>query len=171
MKEICAYAPATIANLSVGFDVLGIALDSIGDKVSLILNGNKNNRVTEIINGYNLPKDIEKNCCSVVIQKMQQKLNIYNGVDIRIRKGFKSGSGLGSSSASSAAAAYAYNELIGKPFTEQELVYFAAEGEFVACGTAHADNVAPSIMGGLVLIRSHNPVDIIKLPIPKNLHA
>jgi homoserine kinase len=171
MNKITAFAPATIANLSVGFDVLGLALDSIGDTVELSVNGTYKNRITEIINGVNLPKETEKNCCSVVIRKMQEQLGEFIGVDIKITKGFKSGSGLGSSSASSAAAVYAYNNLIGSPFTEQEMVVFAAEGERVACGSAHADNVAPSLMGGLVLIRSHSPIDIIRLPVPENLHA
>ncbi len=167
MKKITAFAPATIANLSVGFDVLGLALDSIGDTVEVSVNGSDKNRITEIINGVHLPMETEKNCCSVVIRKMQEQLGEYIGVDIKITKGFKSGSGLGSSSASSAAAAYAYNNLIGSPFSEQEMVVFAAEGERVACGAAHADNVAPSLMGGLVLIRSHSPIDIIRLPVPK----
>lgn len=171
MKKISAFAPATIANFSVGFDVLGLALDSIGDTVEVVLNNETENKIKEIVGGSDLPTNIEKNCCSVVIRKMQERLDDFRGVDIRIKKGFKSGSGLGSSSASSAAAAYAYNELIGSPFSEQELVAFAAEGERVACGAAHADNVAPAIMGGLVLVRAHDPIDVISLPIPKNLYA
>ena len=171
MKKVCAFAPATIANLSVGFDVLGLALDSIGDKVEVVYNNTTENRILEIRNGAKLPLDSEKNCCTVVIQKMQEKLDSFKGVDLRIEKGFKSGSGLGSSSASSAAAAFAYNELIGRPFSEQELVAFAAEGERIACGAAHADNVAPAVMGGLVLVRAHNPIDVIRLPLPQDLYA
>ena len=78
---------------------------------------------------------------------------------------------MGSSSASSAVAAFAYNELVGRPFSEQELVVFAVEGERVACGAAHADNVTPAIMGGLVLVRSHDPIEVIRLPVPEGLHA
>ncbi len=170
-NSACAYAPATIANLSVGFDVLGLSLESIGDKVEIALNNSDKVIVKEIINGDNLPKEADRNCCSVVVQKMQEALNECVGVDIRIHKGFESGSGLGSSSASSAAAAYAYNELAGRPFSEQELVAFATEGERVACGSAHADNVAPAIMGGMVLVRAHQPVDIIRLPVPEGLYA
>ena len=170
-ETICAFAPATIANLSVGFDVLGLSLDQVGDTVEVTVNGSTENTILTIENGETLPKDREKNCCSVVIKKMQAQLNDYKGVDIRIRKGFKSGSGMGSSSASSAAAAYAYNALVGYPFSEQELVRFAAEGERVACGAAHADNVAPAIMGGLVLVRAHDPIDIISLPLPDGLWA
>lgn len=171
MKKVCAFAPATIANLSVGFDVLGLALDSIGDKVEVAYNDTNENRVLEIRNGAKLPTSPSENCCTVVIKKMQEKLNTSKGVDVRIEKGFKSGSGLGSSSASSAAAAFAYNELAGRPFSEQELVVFAAEGERVACGAAHADNVAPAVMGGLVLVRAHSPIDIVRLPIPQDLYA
>lgn len=171
MEKIIGFAPATIANFSVGFDVLGMALESVGDRIELVKNNTKDNKILEIEGGAGLPMEADKNCCSVVIRKMQEQLNVFEGVDIRIKKGFKSGSGMGSSSASSAVAAYAYNQLIGSPFSEQELVVFAAEGERVACGAAHADNVAPAIMGGLVLIRSHDPIDVIRLPIPKGLYA
>jgi homoserine kinase len=168
-EKVSAFAPATIANLAVGFDVLGYALQNIGDTVELIKNGKQLNRIVSIKNGENLPYEVEKNCCSVVIQKMQEKLNLYVGVDIYIQKGFEAKSGMGSSSASSAAAAMAYNELIGNPFSKEELIQFAAEGERIACGTAHADNVAPAIMGGLVLIHQENPFSLISLPIPKDL--
>lgn len=168
MKSVCAFAPATIANLNVGFDVLGMALSKVGDKVDVALNGTRDNRIVEILYGEGLPTESGKNCCSVVIRKMQEAQNSFQGVDIRIKKGFPSGSGLGSSSASSAAAAFAYNELIGKPFSSNQLVNFASEGERVACGSAHLDNVAPAILGGLVLVQNQN---LIQLPIPNQLHA
>jgi len=167
-NKICAFAPATIANLNVGFDILGLSLNSIGDKVEVCGNGTTQNRITEIVNGKNLPTEPEKNSCSVVIRKMQEALNQFDGVDIRIKKGFASGSGLGSSSASSAAAAVAFNTFAGEPFTPEQLVPFAAEGERTACGTAHFDNVAPAILGGLVLIHGQN---LVKLPLPSGLHA
>ncbi len=168
MKSICAFAPATIANINVGFDVLGLALDSVGDLVEVTFNGTDQNKITEIVGGADLPLEIEKNCSSVVIDKMQQQLAENRGVDIRIRKGIASGSGLGSSSASSAAAAFAFNELLNRPFSKEELVPFAAEGERIACGTAHLDNVAPAILGGLILIQNN---DLIKLPFPKTVHV
>lgn len=168
MKSIKAFAPATIANLNVGYDILGLSLNHIGDTVELSLNDTRENVILNIQNGANLPKESSKNCCSVVIRKMQERLNVFKGVNIKITKGFAAGSGLGSSSASSAAAAFGYNELIGKPFSLKELVYFAAEGERVACGTAHVDNVAPSILGGMVLAVNN---DIIRLPLIENLYA
>jgi len=171
MKSITAFAPATIANFNVGYDVLGISLNNIGDEVELTFNGTVENKIIKIINGDNLPKEVDVNCCSVVIRKMQEVLNDFKGVDIIITKGFGSGSGLGSSSASSAAAAYGYNKLIGSPFTTKELITFAAEGERVACGSAHIDNVAPSILGGIVLATGKKPTDLIELPLIDNLYA
>jgi homoserine kinase len=167
-NKICAFSPATIANLNVGFDILGLSLNTIGDKVEVSGNGTRQNRITQIVNGKNLPTDPLKNSCSVVIRKMQESLNVFDGVDIRIKKGFASGSGLGSSSASSAAAAMAFNTFVDEPFTLEELIPFAAEGERIACGTAHFDNVAPAILGGLVLVHGQK---LVKLPLPQGLHA
>lgn len=171
MKSIRAFAPATIANFNVGYDVLGASLNNIGDEVVLTINGTKTNAITEIENGDFLPKEVNKNCCSVVIRKMQEVLGEYKGVDIRIVKGFASGSGMGSSSASSAAAAFGYNELVGRPFTKKELIKFAAEGERVACGSAHVDNVAPSILGGFVLATGSDVDCLIELPVLDDLYA
>ncbi|MCG8475840.1 MAG: homoserine kinase [Cytophagales bacterium] len=166
MKKICAFAPATIANANVGFDCLGIALNNIGDKVEVAFNDQPVNRILSIEGGDNLPMDAEKNCCSVVIRQMQRKLGSKKRVDIRIEKGFASGSGLGSSSASSAAAAVAYNELAGKPFSREQLIEFAAEGERAACGAPHKDNVAPALLGGIVLMQENRA---LSLPVPDSL--
>lgn len=171
MKSITAFAPATIANFNVGYDVLGLSLNSIGDEVKITFNNTPHNTITEIINGSNLPMEAEKNCCTVVIQKMQEAQNDFKGVDLSIKKGFAAGSGLGSSSASSAAAAFGYNELIGSPYSKKELISFAAEGERVACGNAHIDNVSPSILGGIILATSREADSIIQLPIIDNLYA
>ena len=104
-KKICAFAPATIANLNVGFDILGLALSNVGDKVEVSHNQLKYNRIIQIDNHTSLPTDVNKNSCTVVIQKMQEFLGEEIYVDVKIKKGFASGSGLGSNSASSAAAA------------------------------------------------------------------
>ncbi|MCP4437498.1 MAG: homoserine kinase [Aureispira sp.] len=170
-KKLCAFAPATIANLSCGFDILGLALNSVGDRVEVSFAEGTAITISEIVNGDNLPKAAEKNCCSVVMQKMRERLGDTRGINIRIYKGFQSGSGLGSSSASSAAAAFVYNELLDRPFTKEELVPFAMEGERVACGAAHADNVAPAILGGIVLVREHNPIDMVQLPVLDSLYG
>lgn len=170
MNTACAFAPATIANVNVGFDVLGLALNTVGDKVEITFNNSTENTITEIVNGDGLPTASDKNCCTVVIREMQLALEDSRRVDVRIKKGFASSSGLGSSSASSAAAAFAYNQLVGEPFTQNELVAFAALGEKAACGSAHVDNVAPAILGGLVLAKNTEPVEFVKLPIPQDLH-
>lgn len=164
----CAFAPATIANFNVGFDVLGLALADIGDKVEVTPNGLSINRITQIDNHSSLPTDPAKNSCTVVIGKMQEYLDTPIFVDVRIQKGFASGSGLGSSSASSAAAAFAYNALAGSPFSVEELLPFAAEGERAACGSAHLDNVAPALLGGMVLLHGGK---VVQLPLPEGLHT
>ena len=169
MNTISAFAPATIANLNVGFDILGLALENIGDTVEITPNQLNYNRITDIVNGANLPFEVEKNSCSVVIQEMQNARNDKNRLDIKIIKGFASGSGMGSSSASSAAAALAYNQLVTIKFTELELVQFATKGEEIACGSAHYDNVAPAIMKGITLVK--NKDCILKLPVLEDLFA
>ena len=171
MKSVTAFAPATIANFNVGFDFLGVALQGIGDEVQMSFNGTDSNKILSIENGADLPKEASKNCCSVVVRCMQEELDSFTGVDIHIKKGFASGSGLGSSSASSAAAAFAYNELIGKPFSKTQLVHFAAQGEKAACGSPHVDNVAPSILGGMVMSKAGDFNDFISLPILPDLFA
>ena len=110
-----------------------------------------------------------KNTASVAIQALCDDLHIDQGFDVSIKKKMPLGSGLGSSAASAVAGVFAANELLGRPFSRQELVPFAMMGEKMACGAAHADNVGPSMMGGIVLIRSYAPLDIISLPVPKKL--
>lgn len=167
-NKVCAFAPATIANVNVGFDVLGLALSSIGDKVEVTPNALKENRIVQIDNHDALPTNVNKNSCTVVIRKMQEAVENPVFVDVKIKKGFASGSGLGSSSASSAAAAFAYNALLGSPFSTEELLPFAAEGERIACGSAHLDNVSPALLGGVILLHNKKP---IRLPVPKGLFA
>ena len=168
MKKICAFAPATIANLSVGFDVLGLGLLTYGDKVELNPNNLDNHRITEIISDISLPYDLEKNSCSAVILAMQKAAESNIFVDIRIKKGFKAGSGLGSSAASSVAAAVAYNHLLGNKFSKNEVLKFATIGELSACGSAIYDNVAASLYGGIVLMHNENA---IPLPTPNDLYV
>ncbi|MFA6618769.1 MAG: homoserine kinase [Candidatus Neomarinimicrobiota bacterium] len=171
-KRICAYAPASIGNVSVGFDCLGLALEQPGDYVS-IEKGKKPGVELIEINGDGgvLPKEAEKNVVGVVIQKMLDDLNRDDALAIRLVKGLALQSGMGSSASSSVAAAVAANAYLGSPFTKEELLPYAMEGERVACGAAHADNVAPALLGGITLIRSHDPIDVIKLDYPKNLYC
>ena len=172
MKEVTAFAPATVANVSCGFDILGFAIDSLGDKVKVKLTEGSDLRVVEI-QGDNgkLPFESEKNTCSVAIQAMLDDMGVKVGMEISLYKGLPLGSGMGSSAASAAAALVAANEVLGRPFSKGDLVPFAMEAERIACGAAHADNVAPSILGGFVLIRGYDPLDVIKLPVPEGLHC
>jgi len=170
MNEIKIFAPATIANVSCGFDVLGLCLDTVGDQMIIRKTAEKGIRISKLV-GQDLPLETNKNVAGVAGLAMLEKLNLNHGFEIEIYKNIKAGSGIGSSAASSAGTVFAMNELLGSPFTQKELVPFAMEGEKLASGTAHADNVAPALLGDFTLIRSYKPLDIIKIPTPSELFA
>lgn len=170
MKEITLFAPATIANVSCGFDVLGLCLDNVGDKMIIRKTSEKGVKITKII-GQDLPLETKKNVAGVAVLALLEKVDTVCGFEIEIHKNIKPGSGIGSSAASSAGAVFGVNKLLGEPFTLEQLVPFAMEGERLASGTAHADNVAPALLGGFTLIRSYDPLDIIKIAAPKELYA
>lgn len=168
MNEIKIFAPATVANVSCGFDSLGLAVENLGD--TMIFTKTKDVDVKIIkITGADLPYDINRNAVGVVALAMLEKHPVDFGIAITIHKGYKPGSGLGSSAASAAGAAFGVNQLLGNIFTQLELTQFAMLGEEAACGTPIADNVAACIYGGFVLVRSYNPLDIIKIPVPEEL--
>lgn len=171
MQSVSVFAPASVANLGCGYDVLGLALEKPGDKVTMRLN-NSGAITLDHIEGDQgmLPKDPEKNIVTAVVQYYCDKLNIRQGVGVELYKNMPFGSGLGSSSASAVAGLVAINELMGQPLTREQLLPLAMEGERLACGNAHADNVAPSLLGGVVLIRSYDPLDFVKLPFPESLY-
>jgi homoserine kinase len=170
MNEIKIFCPATIANLSCGFDVLGVALDTIGDEMIVRKSDTPGITITKIT-GQDLPKETHKNVAGVAAVALLEKTDYTGGIEIEIHKNIKPGSGIGSSAASSAGAVWGINELLNRPFTKQELVYFAMQGEKLASAVAHADNVAPAIYGGFTLVRSYTPLDIIELPAPNELYA
>lgn len=170
MQSVKVFAPASVANVSCGFDVLGFALHRPGDMVEMQLN--ESGRVSlDHIEGDEgrLPRETEKNIVSAVVINYLQHLGVKQGVGIKLCKQMPFGSGLGSSSASAVAGLVAINELMDRPMTREELLPFAMEGERLASGNAHADNVAPALLGGLVLIRSYDPLDVVRLPYPENL--
>lgn len=170
MNSIHVFAPATVANLGCGFDVMGCAIDQPGDELILSFNKEKKLVIKKITgDGGKLSYDANKNTSTVAIQAMLNQLKSKQGFDVVLKKKMPLGSGLGSSAASSVAGVFAANILLRKPFTKNELVPFAMQGEKVASGAAHADNVAPCMLGGIILIRSYHPLDIIQLPVPKNL--
>lgn len=169
-NEIKIFAPATIANVSCGFDVLGLALDTVGDEMTIRKVAKKGVTITKII-GQNLPLETLKNVAGVAALALLAETESEFGFEIEIDKRIKPGSGIGSSAASSAGAVWAINELLGKPFNTTDLVRFAMEGERLATGVAHADNVAPALFGGFTLVRSTDPLDIINIHTPNELFA
>lgn len=169
MEEVKIYAPATVANVACGFDVLGFALDFPGDTVVARKNDSEKLSISKIENGDSLSKSPDDNVVTVAVQAMLDHLDSKQGIDFELTKGVKPGSGIGSSAASSAAAVVAANYLLGEPFKKVDLVQFAMMGEKLASGTAHADNVAPSVCGGFTLVRSYEPLDIIKIDPPEEL--
>jgi len=170
--SIKVFAPATVANVTCGFDILGFAVDQPGDEILLRKSDSGKVSIREIKgDGGILPLDPDKNTCGAVIKMFLASIDSEQGIDIHLNKKMPLGSGLGSSAASSVAAIYAINELLDKPKALEELLPFAMEGERVACGSAHADNVAPGLFGGFVLVRSYDPLDVIKLQTPEDLFA
>ena len=169
-KKIKVFAPATVANLACGFDIMGLAVNEPGDEVTMQLNDSGKLTIKNIRgDGGRLSLDPKKNTVTVSTLNMLKQLGKTIGAEISLHKNMPLGSGLGSSAASSVAGVFAMNELLGRPFSRKELVPFAMEGERIACGSAHADNVAPCMLGGIVLVRSYDPLEIISLPVPKNL--
>jgi len=174
MNEIKILCPATIANLSCGFDVLGLCLETIGDEMIVRKSPIKGIRITKIV-GANLPMETEKNVAGVaalaLCEAAKHHVAFDYGFEIEIYKKIKSGSGIGSSSASAAGAVFGINELLGNPFTRNELVAFAMKGEVIASGSEHADNVAPCLLGGFTLVRGYNPLDVIRIDSPSEMFA
>ncbi|MEK9604283.1 MAG: homoserine kinase [Flavobacteriaceae bacterium] len=170
MDEIKIFAPASVANVSCGFDVLGFCLDPVGDEMIIRKTPSEGVKITKIV-GQNLPSNVKKNVAGVAAEAILNSYSSKFGFEIEIYKNIKAGSGIGSSAASAAGAVFGINELLGKPFTAHELIGFAMEGEGVASGSAHADNVSPVLLGGITLVRSIDPLDVIKLPTPKELCA
>lgn len=168
--EIKIFSPATIANVSCGFDVLGLALDTVGDEMTIRKTSEKGIRISKIT-GQQLPLEPTKNVAGVAALALLKEIDSEIGFEIEIVKRIKPGSGIGSSAASAAGAVWAINELLDKPFNNTELVRFAMEGERLASGVAHADNVAPALFGGITLIRSYNPLDIVQIHTPRELFA
>lgn len=170
MKSIRVFCPGTIANVSCGFDVLGLSLAGVGDYMTVTQTTIKGITISEIL-GQDLPLETTQNVAGVAGLALLEALGSDAGFDIKINKRIKAGSGIGSSAASSAGAVWAINYLLGNPFTTKELIPFAMEGERLASGVAHADNVAPALLGGFSLVRSTDPLDVISLPSPSELYA
>lgn len=172
-KSIKVFAPATVANVVCGFDVLGFAVNQPGDEVIMRLTDKPGVSLLKITGDEGrLPLNPDKNTVSAIAKHYLEHIGRTDvGVEIELHKKMPIGSGLGSSSASTVAGLFAINSLFDNQLSNRELVPFAMKGEELACGYGHADNVAPALLGGFVLIRSYSPLDIVSLPFPQDLHA
>ncbi len=166
MNEVTVSSPATVSNVVCAFDVLGFAIAEPCDTFTLRKTSKKG---VTIINrdNFNLPTEPEKNVAGVAILALLKEVKEESGFEIVSNKIIKPGSGIGSSAASAAGVVVAANHLLGNRFSKEQLVEFAMCGEVVASGSRHADNIAPCIYGGVTLIRSLNPLDIISIPAPE----
>ena len=170
-QRIRVFAPATVANLGPGFDVLGLALSRPGDELDAELSDRPGVEIVDVTGDDGaLSRDPGKNVAGRAARDVLNRAGARKGVRLWLHKQMPLASGLGSSGASSAAGAVAANELLGRPLSQSEVVVSAMEGERAASGTPHADNVAPSVMGGIVLVRSYHPFEVVSLPVPSNLH-
>jgi homoserine kinase len=169
-KEIKIFSPGTVSNVSCGFDVLGFCLDHIGDEMVVRTTPEKGVRISKI-EGYDLPFEASKNVAGVSALALVEDYKPDFGFEIEIYKNIKPGSGIGSSAASAAGSVFAINELLGKPYNKTQLTQFAMKGEAVASQSEHADNLAPAIFGGFVLVKSLKPLEILELPTPDELYA
>ena len=171
MSEVTAFAPATVSNVACGFDVLGFALDLPGDEVTARF-GPPGVTIEGIIgDDGRLPRDAAKNTAGVAARALLTHLGERRGVALTIRKGLPLSSGLGGSAASAVAAVVAVKGLLGASTTPDLLMACAFEGERVGAGSAHGDNIAPAVYGGFVLVRTADPPDVVRLPVPNGLTA
>jgi homoserine kinase len=171
-RRVRIFAPATVANLGPGFDVLGLALAAPGDVVEAELSDDPHVEIVEITGDKGLlSRDPVRNVAGCAAADVVRRAGQRTGVRIWLHKQMPLASGLGSSGASSAAAAVATNELLGRPLNQRDLLLSAMEAERAASGTPHADNVAPSVLGGIVLIRSYEPFEVLSLPVPAELRV
>lgn len=165
MKKVKVHSPGTVANLVCGFDILGMALSEPYDVMELTLL-DEPKVIIHNNDAFDLPTEAERNVAGVVLLSVIEKMSNTIGFELTIEKHIKPGSGIGSSAASAAGAAVAANHLLGNIFNNDEVVQFAMNGEKLASGVKHADNIAPCILGGISLIRSIHPLDIVSIPAP-----
>ncbi len=173
--QVTAFAPATVANVAVGFDILGFSMDGVGDEVTVsVLDGTLEVKITEVTGVVTeLPKDPSKNTASVALQAMITELGLNHGFSVAIKKGISMSSGMGGSAASSVAAVVAANELLvrggRKSLSKTQLLHFSLLGEAAASGAIHGDNVGPCLVGGLTLLLPTKPMQMISLPVPRDI--
>ncbi len=173
MEYIKAFAPATVANVACGFDIFGFAVDDPGDIVEIRRRDEPGIVIKDITGDEGrLTRDAARNAVTGVMFHLLDKLQIRDfGAEIVLHKNLPLGSGMGSSAASAVVGVFALNELLGSPLSRRDLLPFAIEGERIACGAAHADNVGPSLLGGFLVIRSYDPLDVFTIPTPPDLYC
>lgn len=170
IHTVRAFAPATVSNVACGFDVLGFAIDGPGDEVVASERPEPGVELIEVTgDGGRLPRDAERNTAGVAVSALLDATDCDRGVSLSVHKRMPLSSGLGSSAASGVAAAYAASCLLGLDASRDLLLRCAMAGELMAVGSAHPDNAAPSVYGGLVLIRASDPPDVVPLPVPEGL--
>ncbi|MEM0941258.1 MAG: homoserine kinase [Bacteroidota bacterium] len=169
-KKVKVLAPATVANIGCGYDTIGFALEGIYEEITVTRREDKLLTISNI-EGANLPRNVHENVSTIAAKALLDHLGIEMGFDFHIKKLFLPGSGLGSSASSAAGAAYAVNQLLPKPLSTAALLPFALEGEAFASKSYHADNVAPSLLGGCICMRSYDPLDYFSVPIAKELEV
>jgi homoserine kinase len=170
-NSITVFAPASVTNVSCGFDIMGFAIDGPGDELKLKITKKSGIVISKIIGDHGrLPKQVEKNTAGTSLASLASHLGFSQGIEIEIHKKMSLASGLGSSAASAVASVFALNEILERPLSKQELLPFALEGEKLTCGGApHADNVSASLYGGFIIVRSLNPLDVINIDVPEDL--
>lgn len=167
-ESVKVLAPATVANIGCGYDTIGFALEGIYEEV-IVSKRDDEQLVIEAIEGADLSLVPEENVATIAAKSLLDHVGIKSGFNFHIKKLFLPGSGLGSSASSAAGAVYAVNELLPNPLSRSELLPFALEGEAFASKSYHADNVAPSLLGGCIAIRSYDPLDYFSVPIAEEL--
>jgi len=170
--RVTAFAPGSVANVAIGFDILGFSVDAVGDRVTLLRRpepGITIRAITGVV--QDLPLDAAKNTAGQALLAMQQARELKFGFDVWIEKGIPLASGLGGSAASAVAAVVAANAMLDDPLTRIELLQVAMEGEAVASGSRHADNISPSLFGGLVLTVGIDEPRVKQIPVPEEIHA
>lgn len=171
-NTVSVFAPATVANVAVGFDILGFPFDAVGDIITVTKTESSEVTISSITGTKEiLPLDASKNVSGVVLIELIKQLNLSHGFEIAIQKGIPLGSGMGGSAASSVGALVAANELLRNPLDKNQLLKLSLLGEKTASGAAHGDNVTPCLFGGLTLTRSLDPVDVVQIPVPDSIFA
>lgn len=169
-EEVQVFCPATVANLSCGFDVLGLCLKGVGDEMTIRITDEPGVRIKRI-SGADLSLEVEQNVAGVAAVSLLNFLKPKVGFEIEIDKKIKPGSGIGSSAASAAGAVYGINKLLGTPLHRRDLIPFAMQGEVLASKAFHADNVAPALLGGFTIVKGYHPLEVFRIDAPDDLYV